>query len=127
MKVFYEVKTNKSLNQVLIDLKKNLQLNSFGVLFELNFKDKIKEKGFYLEPNFIMLEVCNPKIASEILKENIEIGYILPCKVVVYEKNNDHYLGILKPTSLIELIDDSFVEIADEIEKVLMNVVNESA
>ena len=35
---------------------------------------------------------------AQVLKENIEIGYILPCKVVVYEKNNDHYLGILKPT-----------------------------
>ncbi|HEY8875827.1 MAG TPA: DUF302 domain-containing protein, partial [Desulfosporosinus sp.] len=61
MDVNYEVKTRKSFITAVEDLKESLTKNKFGVLWELNFKDKLQEKGLDFHQNFMVLEVCNPK------------------------------------------------------------------
>lgn len=126
MDKIYHVETKKALADAVEDVKLHLQENGFGTLFELNFKEKVKEKGFEIDQNFILLEVCNPSIASEILKENIEVGYVLPCKVVVYEKSGKRLIGLIKPTALVELVDSSFLDQANQIEKTLIQAINES-
>lgn len=126
MDSIYKVQTRKSLGDAVEDVKMKLQENGFGTLFELNFKDKVKEKGFEIEDNFVLLEVCNPSIASGILQEDIEVGYILPCKVVVYEKGRSRYIGLLKPSALMDLVDPSFGAMAKQVEATLIRSIDES-
>lgn len=126
MNTTYKVKTHKNLKLASADLKANLKEIGFGVLFELNFKDKVKEKGFDIDDNFIMMDVCNPKVASQILGENIEMGYILPCKVVVYDKGDERFIGLLNPTTLVSLIDDKYKDVAATIEENLKAAIDKS-
>ncbi|WP_425449022.1 DUF302 domain-containing protein [Dethiothermospora halolimnae] len=120
MKIIYEVKVEKEFGDAIDALKKSLSEHNFGVLWELNFKDKLKEKGLDFDTNFKVFEVCNPKQAKEVLESHIEVGYFLPCKMVIYEKNNSVYVGMLRPTDLIGMFnDDSLVSIAKEVEKEL--------
>lgn len=127
MNINYEVKTDKPFEKAVEDLKESLGKKSFGVLWELNFKDKLKEKELEFDKNFKILEVCNPKQAKEILDINTEAGYFLPCKMVVYEDNNSVFIGMTKPTSLIETIDDNKVtSIATDIEKKLISSIEEA-
>ncbi len=127
MNINYEVKTDKPFGKAVEDLKESLSKKSFGVLWELNFKDKLKEKELDFDKNFKILEVCNPKQAKEILDINTEAGYFLPCKMVVYEDNNSVFIGMTKPTSLIETIEDNKVtSIATDIEKKLISSIEEA-
>lgn len=126
MNIFYKLRTDKSIEKAVEDIKSNLKEQGFGTLFELNFKNKMVEKGFSINDNFIMLEVCNPSIASDILNQNIEVGYLLPCKVVVYEKEGLNYIGILNPTTLIDLVDKSFRNKAEGVEMTLKEIVQRS-
>jgi uncharacterized protein (DUF302 family) len=127
MDIKYEIETKKSFNEAVEDLKKSLSENKFGVLWELNFKDKLKEKGLDFESNFKILEVCNPVQAKEVLSRNIEVGYFLPCKVVVYEKGNSVYIGMMKPTELIKMLgNEELTTIAQDVEKVLRNAIDSS-
>ncbi|MGG2895216.1 DUF302 domain-containing protein [Enterococcus lactis] len=104
---------------------RNSKEREFGVLYQVNFKEKIKSKGLDFPTNFEVLEVCNPKQAKEVLEKRIEVGYFLPCKVVVYEKEADVYIGLLKPTVLIDFIkDDNLTMIAREVESTLKEVVD---
>ena len=120
MNIKYEVKSEKSFDEAVESLKKSLSENKFGVLFELNFKDKLKEKGLEFESNFKILEVCNPVQAQEVLSRNIEVGYFLPCKMVVYEKEGSVYIGMVKPTEIIQMIgSEEILAIAKDIENVL--------
>lgn len=127
MTTIYKVQTDKSIFDAKNDLVNNLKTIGFGVLFELNFKDKVEEKGFKLANNFIMIDVCNPSTASEILTQNIEMGYILPCKVVIYENNDKRYVGLLKPTIMVDLISPEYRKIAQEIEEKMIKAINLSA
>src|SRR5665648_702802 len=101
MDINYKVQTNKSFERTIEDLKESLSNHNFGVLWELNFKDKLKEKGLDFDKNFKILEVCNPNQAKKVLEENIEVGFFLPCKIVVYEDSGSVFIGMPKPTELI--------------------------
>ncbi len=125
MKVLYERKVNKQFEEAVESIKNSLAKNKFGVLWELNFKDKLKEKGLEFNKNFKVLEVCNPAQAKEVLDTNIEVGYFLPCKVVVYEKNNSVFVGMLRPTEIINMLDNNeLTKIADDVEMVLKNAID---
>jgi uncharacterized protein (DUF302 family) len=126
MDINYQVKTDKNFEKALEDLKKSLSTINFGVLWELNFKDKFKEKELEFDRNFMVLEVCNPKQAKEVLDINIEAGYFLPCKVVVYENEGSVFIGMPRPTSLISMIDgkDELKSIAKDVEKYLKSAID---
>lgn len=67
MDINYKIKTDKDFNKAVDDLKESLGNHRFGVLWELNFKDKLKEKGLEFNNNFKILEVCNPPQAKQVL------------------------------------------------------------
>ncbi|MBU3183063.1 DUF302 domain-containing protein [Clostridium psychrophilum] len=127
MNIKYEVKVGKLFGEAVESLKKSLSENKFGVLWELDFKDKLKEKGLEFDTNFKILEVCNPVKAKEVLSKNIETGYFLPCKMVVYEKKGSVYIGMIKPTDLIKMMGDKeLIAIAKDIEKVLKKSIDDA-
>ncbi len=127
MDVNYEVKTTKTFSTAVEDLKKSLTENNFGVLWELNFKDKLAEKGLDFQQNFKVLEVCNPKQAKEVLDLHIEVGYFLPCKMVVYEKENSVFMGMVRPTSMIGMSGkEELLIIAQQVETVLKKALDEA-
>lgn len=127
MDIVYEKKTDKNLNEAIKSLKENLKENNFGVLWELNFKDKIEEKGLEFKEDFVVLEVCNPKQAKEVLEKNIHIGYVLPCKMVVRTENNKTYIGMTSPEVLIGLFNEpDLKEVAKEVGEVLKKSIESS-
>lgn len=127
MDLKYEVKTSKTFSTAVEDLKKSLSENNFGVLWELNFKDKLEEKGLDFHQNFKVLEVCNPNQAKEVLDRHIEVGYFLPCKMVVYEKENSVFIGMLRPTSMIGMLgQEELLSIAQQVETVLKKAIDEA-
>lgn len=121
MDIAYKVESVNGYQETIVALKAALAKEQFGVLWELNFKDKLHEKGFEFDTNFNVMEACNPGKAKKVLDHSIEAGYFLPCKVVVYENEGKVWMGMLKPTSLIGFLGDAALEgIAKEVEDALI-------
>lgn len=121
----YEKQTKKSFEQAVESIKKELKDRKFGVLWELNFKDKLAEHDIDFPNNFKILEVCNPKQANEVLSKHIEIGYFLPCKIVVYEKEGTIRIGTAKPGMLISMMGyEDLDEVASSVERILIESID---
>lgn len=127
MDIVYKMNTNKSFEKAVEDLKTRLGEHKFGVLWELNFKDKLQEKGLDFNTNFKVLEACNPGQAKKAFDAHLEAGYFLPCKLVVYEDHGSVILGMLRPTELIGLANYADLsDIAREVENELKSAIDEA-
>ena len=73
-----------------------LKSEGFGVLTDIDMKATLKNKlniDFY---NYKILGACNPSLAYNALQEEDKIGTMLPCNVIVQEKEK----GIIEVTAV---------------------------
>lgn len=121
----FTVETNKTIDEAIASLQEELQKEKFGVLWDFNIKETLNKKGFDFQNTYRVLEVCNPKAASEVLSLQPLVSYFLPCKIVVYEDQGTNKIGMPKPTVLMEHVDDAELKgIAEDIEKRLIGAIH---
>ena len=82
-------KINLPFNEAIDRVKEELSKEGFGVLTEINVKDTLKKKINVEFRNYLILGACNPNFAYKALQEETELGLLLPCNVIVYEKDNE--------------------------------------
>ncbi|ADC50644.1 hypothetical protein BpOF4_12965 [Alkalihalophilus pseudofirmus OF4] len=121
------VKSPHSINETVEKLTANLKEQEFGVLWDFDLRGKLEEKGQTFEEDFRVLEVCNPKVAKDVLTRNLLAGYFLPCKMVVYVEGGVTKIGMPKPTHLISALDDSeLTSHAEAVEESLTIAMNQT-
>ena len=79
----HNINFEDAIEKVTNELKKE----GFGVLTEIDLKTTLKKKldvDFY---NYRILGACNPPYAHQALLAENKIGTMLPCNVIVQERN----------------------------------------
>ena len=90
----------------------------FGVLTEIDVKATLKKKLDVDFKRYVILGACNPTLAHQAMSGEPFIGVLLPCNVVVMEREGGgSIVSAFKPTAGFSLVDNPDVApIADEVE-----------
>jgi uncharacterized protein (DUF302 family) len=104
-------------------VREALKNEGFGVLTEIDVKEKMKEKLGIDMNRYIILGACNPPNAYKAILAEENIGLMLPCNVIVYESGPKTVLSIIKPTVAMKTIDNAELSnIAETVEAKLKKV-----
>ena len=116
-------KVGLSFKDTLAKVEEELKKEGFGILTKIDVKDKFKEKLNIDFPNYHILGACNPKLAHKAISTEWDIGLLLPCNVIVYDKDDSVWVGIIKPTQAMAGVENEELrQIASEVETKLRNV-----
>ncbi|MDF1499701.1 MAG: DUF302 domain-containing protein [Anaerolineales bacterium] len=93
-----------------------LRSEGFGVLTEIDVKATLKKKLDADFRKYSILGACNPLLAHKALQEELEIGLLLPCNVIVYGSNNGgSVISIIDPISMLGIVESPGLQsVADE-------------
>lgn len=108
-----------TINKVTEELKKE----GFGVLTTIDVKDTLKNKIDVDFKKYTILGACNPPFAHKALLAEEEIGLLLPCNVIVYEKEGKSVVSFFDPSLMAKVVDnENLSSIAGEVKEKLQNV-----
>ena len=106
-----------SLDEAINVTTAQLKQEGFGVLTRIDIHEKIKEKLGLDFKKYVILGACNPPYAHKALLAEENIGLLLPCNVILYEKDDKTVLSVIKPTVAMNRIENTVLkEIAATIE-----------
>lgn len=85
LRIELDVPYEKAIEKITAEL----QEQGFGILTTIDVKETLKKKLDKDFRRYIILGACNPALALQALQNELEIGLLLPCNVIVYDLGSD--------------------------------------
>jgi uncharacterized protein (DUF302 family) len=74
-----------------------------------------------------VIEVCNARHVSEILKRDVSAALMLPCPIVVYTNSGKTFISTMRPAAFIEFSPGSGLErVASQMETAFLQIVRQA-
>ena len=124
--MLYIRETSKSVDRAFADMEASIKDHGFGLLHSYDFRKTLGEKGYAIPNECRVLEVCNPKQASDVLGVDMSLNMVLPCRISIYEDKGKTLVGMVPPTALLALIsaDPAIAAAAQAVERSMQAIID---
>ncbi len=124
MSYYFSKTVNKSFNEAIEAVTEELKKEGFGILTEIDVKETLKKKLDVEFRPYKILGACNPPFAHQALQAEEHVGLMLPCNVVVQEKEDGVEISAIDPIASMAAIENQQLEgIAKEVRARLQKVI----
>jgi uncharacterized protein (DUF302 family) len=105
-------------------VRDELKAEGFGILCEIDVQATLKEKlGVDGEP-YLILGACNPPLAHQALEAEPDLGTLLPCNVVVYQRGGETQISAIDAEQMLSIVgNEALLPVAAEVRSRLAAVV----
>ncbi|MEQ8351064.1 MAG: DUF302 domain-containing protein [Leptospiraceae bacterium] len=126
MSYYFSADINQDFDQAIETVTEALKDEGFGIISEIDIKDKLKEKLDVDFRRYRILGACNPSYAHKALTLEDKIGTMLPCNVIVQEKETGGAeVAAINPLESMKAVKNpALLEIASEVTERLQRVID---
>ncbi len=124
MKYYFEKKVDLPFEKAIEKVSEALKEEGFGVLTDIDVAATMKKKLDKDIPPYRILGACNPNFAYQAIQNEDKVGVMLPCNVIVQQKEDGVEVAAVDPMASMQAIDNpKLAEIASEVKKRLKKVI----
>ncbi|MGA1847479.1 DUF302 domain-containing protein [Deferribacter abyssi] len=125
MSYYFSKTIKKDFDKAVLDVKKSLKEEGFGVLFELDMQKIFKDKIGVIMNKYLILGACSPNFGFKALQTEPNIGTMLPCNIVIRELTNKKVeISAIDPVVQMRIVENSeLVELAKEVQVKINNII----
>lgn len=122
---FSTILKGKSFEEAISKTKEALKSEGFGVLTEIDMKTTLKKKLDVNFHNYVILGACNPPLAYEALRAEDKIGTMLPCNVILQEKEPGSIeIAAVDPAASMQAVkNETLANISEDVRDKLKKVI----
>lgn len=111
--------------EVVERAREALKAQGFGVLCEIDIKEKLREKLGVEFRNYRILGACNPPLAYQALQQELNLGLLLPCNVVVYEEDGRTVAAAIDAAKMLAVVGNpALASTAEQVNELLKRVID---
>jgi uncharacterized protein (DUF302 family) len=120
--------TERRFRDAVERVRDELKTEGFGVLCEIDVQATLREKlGVEQEP-YLILGACNPPLAHRALAAEPELGTLLPCNVVVYQRDGETHISAIDAERMLSIVgNDELAPVAAQVRDKLAAVVERAS
>ena len=119
--------TAKSVQEVKQALEEKAKAKGFGVMSVHEVSNILKNKGVPIDYECVIVEVCSPKHASQVLSKNAFISTAMPCRIAIFQRDNKTVVSTIAPIAMLDMYDEPELKpVAEEVEKLMKEIMEES-
>jgi len=123
MKYGFSKITNYNFEQAIEKVTEELKLEGFGILTTIDVKETLKKKINVDFKKYAILGACNPPLAHKALQAEEELGLLLPCNVIIYEKDGNSIVSIFDTMVMAQIIENPGMQsVAEQVKEKLLRV-----
>ena len=125
MSYYFNKIVDMSFDEAIDKVTEELKKEGFGVLTEIDVKAALKKKINVDFRRYRILGACNPSFAYKALLAEDKIGTMLPCNVIVQEREDGKIeVAAIDPIASMQSVkNESLGEIAVEVQSKLKKVI----
>ena len=128
MTIVYSRKTTGDIDAIGRRLEEAVKAHKFGMLGVIDLQAKMREKGVDFKNPCRIYEVCNPRLAKQVLEQEMSISTALPCRISIYQEGDKVTIATLRPTQTLGLFNvPELTTVAQDVEKDILAMVDEAA
>ena len=126
MSYYFNKTVDMSFDEAIDKVAEELKKEGFGVLTEIDVKAALKRKIDVDFRKYRILGACNPSYAHKALLSEDKIGTMLPCNVIVQEREDGKVeVAVIDPVASMQSVkNESLGEIATKIQSKLKQVID---
>ena len=121
----YIVKTEKGFDEAVVSVLKSVDKKGWSLFNVYDVKERLAVKGFEQKPLKI-IEICSGNHANNFLNKNRLISLCMPCKINVLEEGGKIKIVGMKPTMISQFFPEVSKEEAEEAEKDIKEIIDDS-
>jgi uncharacterized protein (DUF302 family) len=126
MEYYFSTTLKTNFEDAIAKTTEALKTEGFGIITEIDMQGKLKEKLGVDYKKYKILGACNPAFAYKALQVEEKVGTMLPCNVLVIDKENGTTeVAAINPIASMMAVQNSALEplaqeVADKLKRIIV-------